>query len=256
MRMTSEDLRSLIRLRYPSPEWAYFPEARNGTGFGRVVRTADALVMGLYPSRGMPVIGFEIKVSRGDWVRELRAPDKAEEIARFCDQWYLVVPDEKLVQAGELPASWGLMLPASKGDKLRIVTEAKQQEAQPLNRRFVGALVRRLGDVVPLSEVEARVSTLLATKLDELRASAEYRATESEKRYADLMKSVNEFHAASGVDLRHAWNIGKIGEAVYAVVNGQDERLRERLKTVRRVAEEITRAIDSLDAGDGEEQVA
>ena len=39
-------------------------------GFAGGGRYADAIAMNLWPSRGLAVHGFEIKISRGDWQRE------------------------------------------------------------------------------------------------------------------------------------------------------------------------------------------
>lgn len=92
---------------------------RNGTGFygwsdddpGNVgpLRTADFVALDLWPSKGYQVIGHEVKVSRSDWLTELRDPDKAEAWKQYCHRWYLVVPDAGLVRPGELPEGWGLL---------------------------------------------------------------------------------------------------------------------------------------------------
>lgn len=80
----SESVFELLRRRYPAPAWAFLEEVRNQTGYARTIRTADALAMSLYPSRGLHLHGFEVKVSRADWFRELNDPKKAEEIAAYC----------------------------------------------------------------------------------------------------------------------------------------------------------------------------
>jgi hypothetical protein len=53
--------------------------------------------MGLWPSRGLKLMGFEIKAGRGDWLGELRNPRKAESIARFCDQWWVVATQDVIL---------------------------------------------------------------------------------------------------------------------------------------------------------------
>src|SRR5688572_18266988 len=82
----------LLAKRFAPSAYAFLPQLRNGTGFGRT-RTADAVAMSLWPSRGIYLHGFEIKVGRGDWLSELRQPEKAEEIARFCKYWSLVAAE-------------------------------------------------------------------------------------------------------------------------------------------------------------------
>ena len=100
---TTEELRALLRKKYAAPEYALFEEVRNGTGFSRsVTRSADALAYSLWPSRGLELHGFELKISRSDWQRELLKPAKAEALQQFCDRWWVVAPVD-LVQPGELP---------------------------------------------------------------------------------------------------------------------------------------------------------
>ena len=68
------------------------------------VEQVDLLAVGLWRSTGHRVHGFEVKVSRGDWLRELRKPGKAR--ANLCDAWTVAtVPG--VVKDGELPDGWG-----------------------------------------------------------------------------------------------------------------------------------------------------
>lgn len=163
---SAADLREMIRKRYPAPEWATLFEVANGTGAGQS-RWADAVAMNLWPSRGMAVHGFEVKVSRTDWRKELSQPEKANEVARFCDFWWLVAP-EAIVKSGELPLGWGHLAPEN--DKLKVVANAAQMKPEPLTRHFVGALLRNQSganeaDIERRARVQvaaARRATLLA----------------------------------------------------------------------------------------------
>jgi hypothetical protein len=100
-------LQGLIAQAYPSPEWAVFYEVSNATGWG-ASRRADAVALGVWPSRGQMLIGFEFKTARGDWLNERKNPAKAETIAAHCDAWYVVAGDESVVKLDELPEPWGL----------------------------------------------------------------------------------------------------------------------------------------------------
>src|SRR5450755_3192083 len=102
-----------LRKMYPHPDHAIIFEFRGGTGLSRESR-ADAIAMDLWPSRGLELIGFEIKTSRQDWLREVKDPEKSEQMKQFCDRWYLVVDDPAIVRGWpekELPEDWGLMVP-------------------------------------------------------------------------------------------------------------------------------------------------
>jgi len=100
---TSSDLEEKLSYKFSTPAWAFLPQVRNGTGYLRnTTRTADAIAMSLYPSRGLDLHGFEIKVSRTDWLGELKNPEKAEAIAQFCDYWWIVAPKE-IINLDEVP---------------------------------------------------------------------------------------------------------------------------------------------------------
>jgi hypothetical protein len=205
-----------LRARYPAPAWAFLEEVRNGTGFGRVTRTADALAMSLYPSRGLLLHGFEVKVSRSDWVRELEDPDKAEEIARFCHFWWLVVGDAEIVKDGELPATWGLL--AQAGDKLVHKKEPLlNKEALPPTHRFLGAILRKFGAT---STDNARVERARAeghnagwkAAQDQARThTADGRAQQS---FDDLRARLEAFEKESGIAINQWGSRGNIGAAV------------------------------------------
>ncbi len=140
--MKSTDLIKLLAIEWPAPDCAFIPEFRGGTGWSRESR-ADALAMHLWPSRGLELHGFEIKISRNDWLRELKQPYKADPIKQFCDRWYLVVGDLKVIKyADELPTGWGLM--HAENGKILTMIEAPKLTPQPIDRAFLASLMRRI----------------------------------------------------------------------------------------------------------------
>jgi hypothetical protein len=75
-------------------------------------------------------------------LRELKQPYKADPIKQFCDRWYVVCADAKIVKyADELPHGWGLMF--AEGGKLVEFIEAPKLTPQPVDRAFLAALMRR-----------------------------------------------------------------------------------------------------------------
>lgn len=69
----TEQLRALLRKKYAMPEYFLAEEVRDAAGFdGR--RSVDALAMGMWAGRGLHITGFEIKASRGDWLKEKACP--------------------------------------------------------------------------------------------------------------------------------------------------------------------------------------
>lgn len=141
--MKTPELLELLSKWYQPPARAFIPEFRCGTGYSRETR-ADALAMELWPSakEGMEITGFELKVSRADWLHELKNPHKATPVKQFCDRWYLVVSDLKVITyANELPTGWGLIY-QDKGE-LHTMIEAPKLASIPLDKPFIAALMRR-----------------------------------------------------------------------------------------------------------------
>lgn len=103
------------------------------------LRTADALVIDLWPSSGHVIHGFEVKVSRSDWLTELKDPEKAEAFKRYCDHWWLVVPDAAIVR-DDLPDGWGLLVAGTSG--LRQRTRAPRLDRTPMPHEMTASWLR------------------------------------------------------------------------------------------------------------------
>src|SRR5512137_2876743 len=80
--VTEATVYAAIQRMFKAPAFILLAGVRNQTGYTRRVRTADALAVSVFPSRGLYAVGFEIKTDRGDWRRELADPEKSEEIMR------------------------------------------------------------------------------------------------------------------------------------------------------------------------------
>lgn len=192
----------------------------------------------IVPPMASEVLGFEVKVDRRDWLREQKDPAKAEAIARFCDRWWLVASEEKIVAPGELPPAWGLMVP--KGEGLRIVTDATKLEAMPLSRVFLGAILRA---VHSQSATETQLAQArkdgVAEGIERGKEAARHEGRLAGDGALALKKSVAAFEAASGVSIDN-WNGPNIGEAVAKVqqlyradYRKEVERIVEQLDTVK-----------------------
>ena len=84
------------------------------------------------------IIGHEIKVSRADWLAELRDPSKAEAWARHCHYWWIVAPAD--VVRDDLPEGWGLLVPWR--DSLRVRVKAVRRDSEPMPPSMTISLCR------------------------------------------------------------------------------------------------------------------
>ncbi len=134
------DLHALVKRRCSAPAWAVFEELREHPTNG--LRRADVLAMSVYPSRGLVFHGFELKNSRGDWLRELKDVTKSVPIQRFCHAWWIVA-QPGVVDKGELPDTWGLLVPDRSGSRLITQTKAPRLDPQTPTMEFVASVLRK-----------------------------------------------------------------------------------------------------------------
>ena len=227
--MTERDIYLAVKAWLDPKEWVVIPQVRNATGFVRQARTADAVAVSCYPSKGIGVHGFEFKDSRSDWLRELKDAAKADEIGRFCSRWSVVVSSPDIAGPDEMPEAWGLL--AVVDGKIKVRKKAPVRPALDPTWAFFAALMRAASVVTPEAEVEQRVAA--AVTAEKNRAWQEY----EQKRDADRKRDQEEerscfarlkaFEEASGVKIdRYSIDRGKkIGEAVKFVLDGGLDKL-------------------------------
>lgn len=239
---TSGDLRALIRGRFPKDAWAVLFEVRSETGLSGAGRSADALAMSLWPSRGLEVHGFEIKVSRSDWKRELEAPEKAEPIARFCDRWWIVAP-EGVVLREELPPTWGLLVPDAKGKSLRNAVTAPKAKPRALDRGFVASVLRSAqSQITPEVELE-KVRSEAAQKGRE--EGIEIGRVEGDYQAKKLRESIEAFEKGAGVALSsRPWAALQIGQAVKVALSGNGDGALARMRRAEAVLRSALEAVE------------
>lgn len=142
---TSARIEHLLRDRHAPPEWAFFAELQESTG-AMGGRAFDAWAMNVWPSKEYVSVGYEIKVSRGDFRREIDDPSKRRPLEAVSNECYFAAP-AGLLRPDEIPEGWGL-IEATNGDepRLRIKKNAMQRKIDPLPPRFIAALARRCSD--------------------------------------------------------------------------------------------------------------
>jgi hypothetical protein len=197
--------------RFCAPEWAIFFEVASGLGLDNR-RYADAIAMSLFPSRGLDIHGIEIKTARSDWLRELKNPEKADPIAKYCDFWWVVTGDEKVADKNEVPRNWGLLV--SNGKELRQVKRAERMKPKPIDRPFMGAMFRRAHE--QLQAELKKDSRLVEAEERGYKKGLEERDWKIKDASADLAKlqgRVKDFQERAGLNI-DSWHCGNIGEAV------------------------------------------
>jgi hypothetical protein len=103
--MNAKEVREAIKKRFSPPDWLFAEElelvpcsradavALNVTGFGHL---------------GRAFLGFEIKISRADYLHEIKNPDKRAAAYMGCDAVFICCPS-KMIDPRELPDDLGLL---------------------------------------------------------------------------------------------------------------------------------------------------
>jgi transcriptional regulator len=193
--LNTQHARDMLQKRYPAPEWALMQEVAPKTGGG--TRYADAVAVNLWSSRGHAVHGFEIKVSRSDWLRELKQPEKAEDIFQYCDYWWILAP-RGIVKDGELPPTWGLLELRESG--ITQIKAAPKLAPIAITREFFASLMRRgQEDIQAAAERMQRLTTQRAR--DDIDQRVEAEVKRRSRGFVELQERVTKFAEETGIEL-------------------------------------------------------
>lgn len=215
----SDAVCSAIRRAYPWPEYVAMFEVADATGFAGSGR-ADAVVMGTWPSRGLLLHGMEIKVSRSDWLRELKNPAKAESFANRCDQWSLIAGDDSVAKLAEIPSPWGFAV-LEKG-KFKWVKQPERLTPIAMDRKFLASIMRACENT---HGIAAKKEAVINDEIRALNAKFEARVTERVRQTAEhnnrelreLQQRVKAFEEKSGVKIDR-WHMDDVAHAVSIVL--------------------------------------
>lgn len=236
--ITAKDLVVAVESRHPLPEWLCEPELTLGR------RRLDLVAFNLWGSRAYRIMGFEIKVDRGDWLRELSAFEKSEEWCQVVDGFVVVTPP-KLIKADELPQRWGhyelvgnRMMMRRQPEIRRGNTLFPRELATRLIRRqqqeFESAQYRKQSSVYEDAQRHAKA------EIERERTALELELSTLRRDHATLLKVMgvgrNEWHAqekalriaklfASALDQGEAGKT-EIGKAAHSFADFADRLLR------------------------------
>jgi hypothetical protein len=151
-RLTERDMLERLKERYgrlysngPSSTLRYVGASHVRFGPLWPSAIADYLVQDCWGNYGLehqrhPLLGFEVKVSRSDYLHEIKNLHKSEAFRRVCTEWYMVVSDPKIVR-DDLPDGWGLLV--ASGNGLRCVRKsAINPTPEPMPRGLIAGFLR------------------------------------------------------------------------------------------------------------------
>ena len=117
-----------IALHSGKSEWLFLRELRIGTGHRHhEMQRLDAFALNCLPHSGMKRVCYELKMSRADFLGEVRRPLKRRIGMRFSNEFYFVTP-ARMLRHEEIPTDCGLV----------EIGQASTEESKRLVRRHDG----------------------------------------------------------------------------------------------------------------------
>lgn len=129
-------------------KWGYhqlpvFFELRIGTGRTQgAEQRIDAFALHPYPSLGHHRTAYEIKVSRSDFLRELKKPNKRRAALRFSNEFYFIAPPA-IIHRSEVPLECGLIEVGTDGIGA-VVVPAPCRDSMPPTWGFIASIIGRV----------------------------------------------------------------------------------------------------------------
>lgn len=144
-----ELLRWHHKTRYQG-EWATFIELRGSTGYLNP-QSIDFFAIHTWPSKSFHSISYEVKVSRGDFRKEIKCPRKRQFAESVSHESYFVTPPS-LVRVDEVPEGWGLMEAVTTKNKLRVIKPATRRYRVDWPVSFTVSIASRVADPAPTQQ--------------------------------------------------------------------------------------------------------
>lgn len=154
----------IVGANYLPPYWVWLTEVRTKTGWSTTFgddldseRYIDGFAFALVKSRNFQRIAYEFKISRSDWLAELKNPVKKAPAYFLSHQfWYVVLPG--VVENKDLLAEHkkgrrmmsldgcGIMV-VQPDDSMDILVHATKRHPFPMPETFVASLLRRAAKI-------------------------------------------------------------------------------------------------------------
>ena len=218
-KITAEIIKGLLANKYSDYQYVFLTEvsssnadiggpldrARDAMISGTFNRIIDAIAINTWPSTGFETHGFEIKVSRSDWISELDNPRKCEAFKKYCDRWYLVAP-AGVAEKHEIPPDWGYIQATPK--TLRRIKIAPKVEKESLSTGLAINIMRRAyhHGTDPLdfqNQVGLAVTkehSVLEKRIEKLQSEIEQYKEVGEKIKSELGINIFRRHWSGGID--------------------------------------------------------
>lgn len=166
--------------------WLVLDEVANLPGFSGS-RRLDFVVVGLWESTGHEIHGIELKVSRADWLRELKDLSKSDAMLRHVDRFFLAALPG-VAKVDELPSNWGFF--ELKDARVRAVKAAPllERDRSSVSRSFNACLWQAVNRIT-----DRKAAAMASAELKRLDDEFERRVTREVARRTGHLQDQSKF---------------------------------------------------------------
>jgi len=143
--MTADEIKAILQKRHSNLwRWICVTELQTTTSIYRSRRIIDVFAMALIQSlNNYERIAYEIKVSRADWLKELKNPRKKAAAMSLSDRFFFVLA-HGIYKKGDLPRDDCGILEITPEKQIKLIRRAKRRKVKPMPPGFIAALARRI----------------------------------------------------------------------------------------------------------------
>lgn len=250
--ITAADIKQRLAERFPlSDGWITMAEVTPP----KTSRRFDVIAIMGWNSRGHEAQGFEVKIARSDWLRELNDPKKAEPLVALCSRYWIVAPPG-VVEAAELPPAWGLLVVHP--EQIRTGKQAQRMTPEPWSDEVWRCMLLRCAtrQAATPTEIEAARSEGFKAGVESEAQAREQLQQSYEERQKDLRDVISQAEKATGVRLTGWTDFPALGAAMRLLSDGHRGTARElghHAKGLREAAEAVEKAAAALQQAAGAE---
>jgi hypothetical protein len=256
-KLTTPQLEQLLRAKYQRDRYALFFDVPDAVSLD-ARRRIDAVAVGIWKSVGRDIEAFELKISRSDWLRELKQVDKADPFIANCDRFWLVTGDPGVAKLEEVPACWGWMTATKHGLRVQRPAQKLPRDRDNLPWGFTLGLLRKLqDDLVSSPDVRAMIEETKRDLVERHQRDLEQAGSRASRDLENLRKTVAEFEKSSGIKLGD-WQFAHAGDVVKSLLelgySGEGvgyvpkhlRRTAEAMRSVLQRVEEVAAELEAL----------
>lgn len=155
-KIKAEDIVYRLCLRHPKRQWVVASELHTSTGTVQwnkndnlfSLRSIDFFALNVWPSENFQRVAYEIKVSRSDWISEIKNPTKRAQAYYLSNAFYFVLLDSIFRPKEDNDKSLygcGILL-ISKDMQITEYRKPLRREAWPIPEYFMASFLRNIRD--------------------------------------------------------------------------------------------------------------